>query len=52
MERAKLGLKAGESAEFVAIDLRDALGSVGEVIGKTDIEEILGEIFSTFCIGK
>jgi tRNA modification GTPase len=52
MEKAKLGLEAGESAEFVAIDLRDALGSVGEVIGKTDIEEILGEIFSTFCIGK
>ena len=52
IEKAKTSLESGESAEFVAIDLRDALGSVGEIIGKTDIEEILGEIFSTFCIGK
>ncbi len=52
VEKAKTNLEAGESPEFIAMDLRDALGSVGEVIGKTDIEEILGEIFSTFCIGK
>jgi len=40
------------SPEFVAMDLRAALEAVGDVIGKTDIEEILGEIFSSFCIGK
>lgn len=45
-------LQSGESPEFVAMDLREALESVGEVIGKTDVEEILGEIFSSFCIGK
>jgi tRNA modification GTPase len=45
-------LKAGESPEFVAMDLRAALDSIGDVIGRTDVEEILGEIFSTFCIGK
>lgn len=43
---------AGESPEFVASGLHAALGAVGEVIGRTDIEEILGEIFSRFCIGK
>jgi len=45
-------LEACESPEFVAMDLRAALEAIGEVIGKTDVEEILGAIFSTFCIGK
>lgn len=43
---------AGESPEFVASCLHASLGAVGEVVGRTDIEEILGEIFSRFCIGK
>jgi tRNA modification GTPase len=43
---------SGESPEFVAAGLHAALLAVGEVIGRTDIEEILGEIFSRFCIGK
>ena len=31
----------------------DAVGEVmGEVVGKVDVEEIPGEIFGTFCIGK
>ena len=45
-------LKAGESAEFVALELRSALEGVGEIVGKADVEEILGEIFANFCIGK
>jgi len=45
-------LAAGESPEFVAEELRAALDAVGEVVGKTDVEEILGEIFGKFCIGK
>jgi tRNA modification GTPase len=52
VERALENLAAGESLEFIALDLRAALDAVGDVIGKTDVEEILGEIFSTFCIGK
>jgi tRNA modification GTPase len=39
-------------AEFIAIELRAALNSVGEVAGRLDAEELLGEIFSNFCIGK
>jgi len=50
--RAMALLAAAESPEFVAMDLRAALEEVGNVIGRTDIEEILGEIFSQFCIGK
>jgi tRNA modification GTPase len=45
-------LAAGESPEFVAEELRAALDAVGEVVGKTEVEEILGEIFGRFCIGK
>lgn len=45
-------LREGVSPEFAALELRSALDAIGEVIGKTDVEEILGEIFSRFCIGK
>ncbi|MDF1655979.1 MAG: tRNA uridine-5-carboxymethylaminomethyl(34) synthesis GTPase MnmE [Verrucomicrobiales bacterium] len=51
-EKAENNLAVKESPEFVAMDLREGLSAVGEVIGKTDVEEILGEIFSSFCIGK
>ena len=52
VKKSRACLDAGKSPEFVAMDLRSALEAVGEVVGKTDVEEILGEIFSTFCIGK
>src|SRR5690606_26715174 len=51
-ERSIAGLKENLAPEFVASDLREALGAVGEIVGKVDVEEILGEIFSSFCIGK
>ena len=49
---AHQALADGLSPEFVAEELRGALDAVGEVVGKADSEEILGKIFSTFCIGK
>jgi tRNA modification GTPase len=52
LEAARQRLVEGESPEFSAFDLRSALNAIGEIIGKTDVEEILGEIFSRFCIGK
>jgi tRNA modification GTPase len=45
-------LRAGASPELVAIPLREALEAAGEIVGTADTEEILGKIFSTFCIGK
>jgi tRNA modification GTPase len=45
-------LGAGEPAELVAVELRSALGAVGEIVGDAGTEEILGKIFSSFCIGK
>ena len=40
------------SPEFLAIELRDALDSLGEILGITTPEDILNRIFSNFCIGK
>ena len=45
-------VRAGEPPELAAIELRAALDSVGRIIGSADTEEILGEIFGRFCIGK
>ncbi len=49
---ARASLRAGTSPEFTALDLRAALDAVGAVVGQVDTEDILGRIFSTFCIGK
>ncbi|HYR57111.1 MAG TPA: tRNA uridine-5-carboxymethylaminomethyl(34) synthesis GTPase MnmE, partial [Chthoniobacteraceae bacterium] len=49
---ARQALTGGLSPEFVAEELRSALDAVGEVVGKADSEDVLGRIFSTFCIGK
>ncbi len=51
-DAARKALQDGLSAEFIAVELRAALDAVGEVVGKADTEELLGKIFSTFCIGK
>jgi tRNA modification GTPase len=34
------------------MDLHEALTALGEVAGRTDTEDLLGEIFARFCIGK
>ncbi len=59
LQRAKVGLEsaaseleANHSPEFAATGLHEALDAIGEVLGIADTEEILGEIFSKFCIGK
>jgi tRNA modification GTPase len=49
---AREQLARGESPEFAAVDLRLALEAIGEVAGKVETEELLGEIFGRFCIGK
>lgn len=38
--------------EVISVDLRNALNNLGELIGTTSTEDILGRIFSKFCIGK
>ena len=45
-------LNANQSSEFLAVDLRGALESLGEITGVVTTDDILNEIFSKFCIGK
>jgi tRNA modification GTPase len=45
-------LDTGASEELVLVGLHNALRYLGEITGETTTEEILGRIFSTFCIGK
>lgn len=40
------------SPELLALELRDALDAVGEVVGETTPDDVLNMIFSRFCIGK
>lgn len=49
---AENSIKSGLSGEFVAVDLRDSLNILGEILGITTPEDILNNIFSQFCIGK
>ena len=46
------GFRTGLPGELVAIDLKDALDSLGEITGVTTTEDILDQIFTRFCIGK
>ncbi len=52
LEKALTSTTSGLSAEFIALDLRDALDSVGLIIGATHTDDILERIFRDFCIGK
>ena len=52
LQSASALVRANEPPELVAMELREALDSIGRIIGAADTEEILGEIFSKFCIGK
>jgi len=45
-------LDEGMSEEIVLIGLHNALRYLGEITGETTTEDMLGQIFSTFCIGK
>ncbi|MEY2540506.1 MAG: tRNA modification GTPase [Verrucomicrobiota bacterium] len=51
-ERARTAMTNGLTPEYLAVDLKDALQAVGEVLGAVDVEKILDSVFSQFCIGK
>lgn len=52
LHSAKQGLSAQLSNDCVAVDIRQVLFHLGEIVGEVSNENILGEIFSRFCIGK
>ncbi|HTW95960.1 MAG TPA: hypothetical protein VMD30_14250, partial [Tepidisphaeraceae bacterium] len=43
---------AASPPELIAADLRSALDSLGTILGQVTPDDVLGKIFSTFCIGK
>ena len=51
-KEASEGFRTRRPVELVAIDLKEALDCLGEIIGVTTTEDILDQIFSRFCIGK
>lgn len=52
LEDSRELLKQAASEELVLVGLLKALRFLGEITGETTADDILGEIFSTFCIGK
>jgi tRNA modification GTPase len=52
VQTARTALERGEGGDRLALDLRAALHELGAVTGEITNEEVLGTIFSQFCIGK
>ncbi|MDB5290467.1 MAG: tRNA uridine-5-carboxymethylaminomethyl(34) synthesis GTPase MnmE [Phycisphaerales bacterium] len=44
--------QAGAGPELLALELREALDALGSISGRISPDDLLGRIFSTFCIGK
>lgn len=52
LAQVEASLRARVGAEWLAVDLRAALDSLGEIVGLTTRAEVVEQIFSRFCIGK
>ena len=50
--RVEDGLASGTPTDLVAQDIREALYHLGSIVGEINTEEVLGNIFGRFCIGK
>lgn len=46
------GMETGITSDFIAMDIRQALHHLGEITGDISTDDLLGNIFSNFCIGK
>ncbi|MEP3374537.1 MAG: tRNA uridine-5-carboxymethylaminomethyl(34) synthesis GTPase MnmE [Maribacter dokdonensis] len=52
IDKVQFGMKAEISSDLMAIDVREALYHLGEITGQVTNDELLGNIFANFCIGK
>ncbi|WP_422351260.1 tRNA uridine-5-carboxymethylaminomethyl(34) synthesis GTPase MnmE [Flagellimonas sp.] len=52
IQKVKEGMDMGLSSDLMAIDIRQALYHLGEITGSVTTDDLLGNIFSNFCIGK
>ena len=46
------GMESGVTSDFIAMDIRQSLHFLGEITGEISTDDLLGNIFSNFCIGK
>lgn len=52
LEQAKSGLENQVTGDFIAMDIRQSMFHLGTITGDISTEDLLGNIFSKFCIGK
>lgn len=52
IQKVQFGLKTNLSSDLMAIDIREALYHFGSITGEVTNDELLGNIFANFCIGK
>ena len=52
IQKVKFGLQSNLSSDLMAIDIKQALYYFGEITGEVTNDELLGNIFANFCIGK
>jgi len=52
IEKVELGLQNQITGDFLAMDIRETLEHLGEITGNVTNDELLGNIFANFCIGK
>ena len=52
IERVAQGLQQGISGDFISQDIRECMHYLGEITGEISTDEVLGNIFKNFCIGK
>ena len=52
IQKVKFGLHANIPTDLMSIDIRQALYYFGEITGEVTNDELLGNIFANFCIGK
>lgn len=52
LQKALEGLETGITGDFVAMDIRQAMYELGQITGDISTDDLLGNIFAKFCIGK
>ena len=52
LKKVKESIELGMPEDFFSIDLMDAYGELGRIIGKEVGEDLVNEIFGRFCMGK
>ena len=52
LEDVLRGMDMEVTSDFIAMDIRQALHHLGSIVGEVSTDDLLGNIFGRFCIGK